>query len=178
MNTFTTTPTDKKATAIVEVVDKNNRPLGGMHLDDVRRQGLFTRMALLLMYDKENKLCLQKRKDDGEDYPGRLDFAIATYVRPGESAADGLLKKMPGNIRANAFRLRFKHTTPPGPATGRVFIDLFRMQQTDPSFANTASGEILKVDRDEVAGLVSHCPELLTPYVIYFWSRGDLFSPV
>jgi isopentenyl-diphosphate delta-isomerase len=166
---------ETKSRQIVEIVDSNNRPLGAMPLDEARRQNLFHRMVLVSMYDQNGKLYLVKKKDDKRSPHYRWDISLKTFLRPGESTKDGAYREIDGCMGMKVGKLRFVGTLPPL-APQRVFVSLYRLDNCDTAFLNVHGDDVILVDHDELAGLVTHCPELLTNWVISLWEQRRLFT--
>ena len=161
----------------VEVVDSKNTPIGIMPLLEVRRQGLFHRMVLVLIYTRENKVCLRKREDSRKDnYPGRWDIAVRAPLQAGKSSMDTACMKIREQIGTCATDLRFVYTIPPAPETGHAFIDLYRLDRFTLQIPALQPTQTMFVDRDEVSGLITRCPGHVTPLLIYVWKQGFIFT--
>jgi isopentenyldiphosphate isomerase len=170
-------PLSKQTTSqqIVEIVDSGNHPLGAMPLDEAQRQNLFHRMVVILMYDQKDRLYLKKTISKGTSTPYRWDIGLGTFLRPGESAEDGACRKIQGYLGMKAGKLRFVCTLPPL-TTERIFVSLYRLNNCDTAFLNGDTDNVLMVDHDELSGLVTYCPELLTNRVISLWRQRRLFN--
>ncbi|WP_141721027.1 hypothetical protein [Desulfoplanes formicivorans] len=156
-------------------MDHYNVPLGAMPLEEARRQGLFYRMTLVLLYDKNNKIYLKKIKRD--DAPScQWDLGLETCLHPGESTLDGAYRIIKECIGRETGKLRFAGTILPSVATGRFFVALYKMKHCYQISPPPPIGTYLVVDRDELSGIVKSCPDLVTPRLAYLWGHGKLFD--
>ena len=71
---------------LVEVIDRNNRPLAVLSKRSVHRQLLMHRSVQVLVFNPEKKIFLQKRNPNKLFFPGRWDISARTHPRAGESA--------------------------------------------------------------------------------------------
>ena len=146
-----------------------------MSLDEARRQHLFRRMVMVLMYDQHAKLYLKKQGGHGASAPYRWDIGLVTYLRPGESTECGAHRKIREGLGRITGRLRCIDTSSPFATTERVFASLYKLNTCDTVLQHD-DGTTLAVDQDEISGLVTHCPELLTERVVSLWKQRDLFD--
>jgi ADP-ribose pyrophosphatase YjhB (NUDIX family) len=131
-------------------------------------------MVLVLMYDRNDRLYLRKRGNERLTR-NRWDIGRGTFLRPGESAMDGAYREIQGCMGLQAGKLRFICTLPPL-TTERAFVSLYRLNNCDIACMDEETDTILKVDHDELSGLVAHCPELLADRVVSLWKQRRLFD--
>lgn len=160
---------------LVEIVDADNRSLGAMPLDEARRQHLFHRMVLVLLYDQSNRLYLKQQKGHGASTPCQWDIGLVTYLSPGESTKDGARRNIHEGLGRITGRLRCVRTLPPSSAIPWVFTSLYRLH-TSRIVLQREGSTILGVDQDEMAGLVNHCPDLLTQRALCLYKQSRLFD--
>ncbi|MDD4649318.1 MAG: NUDIX domain-containing protein [Desulfoplanes sp.] len=160
---------------LVEVMDAKNTLLGVMPLPEVRRQRLFYRVAVVLIYNQENKLCLRKRKDTRMASPGRWDISIRTHLQIGEGSLDAACRKIREHLGEFRTMPVFGYTIQPTVETEDSFINIYTLKRFEMQPYCTTSEETLFVDRDELSGLLEHCPEHVTPLLVYLWNQDMLF---
>ena len=73
------------AEELVEIVDRDNRPIGALTRRLMREQGLIHRAAYILVFNTAGELFLQKRTLTKDIYPGYWDMAAGGVVLAGES---------------------------------------------------------------------------------------------
>jgi isopentenyldiphosphate isomerase len=72
-------------TALIQIVDSDDAPLYGGTKEDAWNQGLFHRIARILITDEKGSVLLQKRATTKHPYPGYWDNSAAGHVDEGES---------------------------------------------------------------------------------------------
>lgn len=162
----------------VEVVDRRNRPLAVLPLNETHRQSLLHRAVLVLVFNAENKVYLQKRSKSKLVYPGRWDLSATGHVQRGESCEDAALREVYEELGLTLTRLKLKQELPASSETGFEFITLYtagRVTETPrPNPDELEDGHFF--DRDEVDLLVEQFREQLTPGLVYFHERGLIFD--
>ncbi|WP_461209430.1 NUDIX hydrolase [Desulfocurvus sp. DL9XJH121] len=161
----------------VEIVDLQDKPLGVMPLSEAHRQALPHRSVMVLAFDAEGRLYVQKRGLHKALYPGRWDISATGHVRAGESRRDTAARKLEEELRVRASRLDLAAQFPPGPEEGWEFTALFRAsglhQPPSPNPDEVADGMFM--DRDELRGLIEKFRERLTPALVGCWERGLIY---
>ena len=72
------------AEELVEIVDQDNRPLGGRTRAVMRAEGLTHRAVYVLVSNRHGQLFVQKRTKDKDIYPGYWDVTAGGVVLAGE----------------------------------------------------------------------------------------------
>ena len=160
---------------LVEVMDAKNNPLGVMPLPEVRRQRLYHRVAVVLIYNQKNKICLPKRKDTRMVSPGRWDISMRTHLHVGEGSMDAACREIREHIGEFRALPIFEYTMQPAAEGENSFTDIYTLKRFEPQTPCTSLEQTMFVDRDELSGLLKHCPELVTPLLVYLWNQGILF---
>lgn len=163
----------------VEIVDDQDRPLGVMPLAEARRQALFHRTVLVLVYDGAGRVFLQKRARTKALYPGRWDLSASGPVLAGESREDAALRGLRRELGIGGAGLTRLAQAPARPETGYGFTTLF--------CAGACSGPLLPdpaeiedgvfVDRDELDAMAASFRDMLTPALVSFWEQDLVFRP-
>lgn len=158
----------------VEVVDVQNRPLMVMPLPDVHRQLLPHRAVIVLVYDQENKLYLQKRCRNKSIFPARWDISSSGHVLPGESSLDAALRELRFELGIEAEKLKFIQNLSSSPGTGFEFTDVYTLEryhlQPEPNPEEVEEGYFYSAE--EIQYLVREFRELLTPGLVHLWEVG------
>ncbi len=164
-------------TELVEVVDELDLPLCLMSLSEVHRQSLPHRSVLVLLYDIQGRLYLQKRSARKALYPGRLDISATGHVRGGESREAAALRELREELGVRGKNLRLLREVPAGPDTGWEFVSLYTAgrvtEEPTPDGDEVESG--LFVEPAELDYLTQHYRDTLTPGLVHFWESGLLF---
>lgn len=167
-------------TEFIEIVDSSNQPLAVLSQKEAHQQGLYHRSVLVLLYDSQNHLLIQKRHRSKKIYPGRWDLPATGHVPAGESAVDAARAKLKKQVGVEMPSWRIRHlTTINGTAeTNFEFIYLFSGGKTPipPVPVHREVEEITFLDHNDMEALVLEFPEILTPELVYFWRRGLLFT--
>ncbi|MBT8763415.1 NUDIX domain-containing protein [Desulfohalobiaceae bacterium Ax17] len=161
----------------IEVVDENNNPIAVLSRNEVHRQGLFHRSVLVLVYNQEGKVFLQKRHRNKNLYPGRWDLSATGHVKAGEAAEDAALRELKEEVGIVPRQLKLIHTLKGTKETHNEFVYLFSagkiLDTPCPDPSEVEYGQF--VDAEELSTMVKEFPELLTPGVVYFWQKGLIF---
>ncbi len=170
-------PTRQPVEELVEFTDEHDRPLGVMPLPDVHRQSLRHRSVLVLVYNMENKLYLQKRSEQKSLYPGRFDLSAAGHVRAGEARLDAAARELREELGLIADRLRLVSEVPATRETGFEFVSLYSAgrfaSEPKPNPKEVSDG--MFVDHAELAYMAGKFRELLTPGLVHFFEQRVLF---
>jgi isopentenyl-diphosphate delta-isomerase len=163
----------------IEVVDKNNTPLAVLSRNEIHRQGLFHRSIVVLVYNQEGKLFLQKRHHNKHLYPGRWDLSATGHIKAGEAAEEAALRELKEEVGIVPRQLKLIYTLKGSKETNYEFVYLFSagkcLDFPKPNPCEVESG--LFVDAEELSSMVKNFPELLTPGVVYFWQKGLVLPP-
>jgi len=163
---------------LVEIVDPRNRPLAVLPLPEAHRQGLMHRAVLVLVFNHEKKVYLQKRSKRKMLYPGCWDLSATGHVQQGESCEDAAIRELREELQLSVPSLKLKQELPASADTGYEFISLFTagrvLQTPQPNPEELETGYFF--DPDELALLVEQFRELLTPGLVYFFERGLIFE--
>ena len=162
---------------LVEVVDDRDRPLCLIPLPEVHRQSLPHRSVLILLFDLNGRLYLQKRSARKTLYPGRLDLSATGHVRGGESREAAALRELREELGVRVRSLRLLSEVPAGPDTGWEVVTLYTAGRVPeppcPDGDEVESG--LFVEPAELDYLVRNYRDMLTPGLVHFWESGLLF---
>ena len=167
----------ESAPELVDVVDANNRLLMVMPLAEVHRQSLRHRSVLVLVYDPQGKLYLQKRSAQKKVYPGRFDLSATGHVRAGEALADAAARELYEELGLTAPSLTLLDTAPASRETNFEFVTLFsagRIGEPPRPNPGEVSGGMF-VDAAELAALARDYRDWLTPAVVHFFEKNALF---
>ncbi|MFP4072264.1 MAG: NUDIX hydrolase [Desulfovibrionales bacterium] len=164
---------------LIEVVDRRNRPLMALPREDVHRQRLLHRSVLILVFDRHNRLYIQKRGLMKTLYPGRWDVSAGGHVLAGESCLDAALREVQEELGVTPERLVLRQEIPAAPETAYEFVSLFSAGSvTAEIFPNEKEVEDgYFVEPGELDYMIREFPELLTPALLFF-ARQNLLFPV
>jgi len=161
----------------VEVLDERGWPIAVMSLSEVHKQHLRHRSVMVLAYDAQGKVFLQKRSESKPVYPGRWDLSATGHVRAGESSEDAALRELAEGLGIEAQTLKLRHSMPAGPSTGWEFVTLYSAgkvtQPPRPNSKEIAGGYFF--DPQELECLLVGFRDLLTPGLVYCWEKGLMF---
>lgn len=161
----------------LEITDERDRPLMVMPIAQARRQPLRHRVVLVMLYDAEGRIYLQKRAANKRLYPGRWDLSATGHVLAGESREDAALRELREELGIAAGRLIRRAEIPATEATDFAHVTLFVVgpvgEAPQPNPDEVADG--MFVDADELDALLEHFRDMLTPALIWAAERGDVF---
>ncbi len=164
---------------LAEYLDGRDRPLGIMPLSEVHRQSLFHRSVLILVYNPQGKVYLQKRAASKSLYPGRYDVSASGHVQAGESRLEAAIRELDEELGIAVDSLRVVGEAPASPMTGYEFVTLFSAGRIGavprPNPKEVSDG--LFVDHAELAYMADRFRELLTPGLVHFFEQNAIFPP-
>lgn len=94
------------AEELVEIVDRDNNPIGAVTRRIMRQQRLIHRASYILVFNRQGQLFLQKRTLTKDIYPGYWDPAAGGVVLAGESYADSALRELREELGIGGVRLK------------------------------------------------------------------------
>lgn len=146
------------ADEIVQIVDRDNTPVGEVKRSIMRKQGLTHRASYILVFSSEKKLFVQKRTETKDIYPGYWDVAAGGVVLAREGykhSAERELKEELG-IHGIPLRFLFDHYFEAGDTRvwGHVFLCThngpFTLQREEVEYGRFLSiPEVLKLQEQE-----------------------------
>ncbi|WP_320175601.1 NUDIX domain-containing protein [Maridesulfovibrio sp.] len=168
----------KKNTVQIEVVDQNNRPLTSMDINEVHRQSLRHRSVIILVYDNEGKLFLQKRSPQHKLYAGRWDVSVSGHVYTGESTEKAALRELESKLRIRSAGLKLIEDIEASSETGYEFISLFVLDKlnTNPDLVTEEADSGYFYSESELDWLIREYRELLAPSLVFLNDRELLFK--
>ncbi len=153
----------------VEVVDIKNSPFARMNLTEVHRQSLRHRSVIVLIYDSNGKLYLQKRSTEKKHYPGRWDLSASGHVYSKESFEDAALRVLKTKLGIEHINIKELTELNASSETGYEFIKLFVLNKSNtvpaPNPNEVESGFFYSMN--ELEWLLKECRELLAPKLVY-----------
>lgn len=165
---------------LLEVVDGQNFPIGIFARDQVHKQNLYHRSVIILVFNAENRLYLQKRSANKSLFPTRWDLSVTGHVQALESRQEAASRELKEELNLFSPDLKWKHEIPASPTTHYEFVTIFTLriqeQVIHPNPAEVAEGFFVQLH--ELEYLVSDFTDLLTPALHYFYNTGLIFSPL
>jgi len=157
---------------LVEILDQQDRPLLLMPTQTALAENLPHRVALVNLRDRGGRLWLAHRPRQTLDNSYCWDFAARGHVLAGEariSAAARLLEEALGLLDTQPVP---QAVLPPLAFEGTGRCILFSAVQRGGQVSSRADG--MFVDKDELAGLAEHFPDLLSPCLLWCMQNGYL----
>ncbi|WP_243546319.1 NUDIX domain-containing protein [Pseudodesulfovibrio tunisiensis] len=133
---------------------------------------------LVLIFDPDNKIYLQKRSRKKQFYPGRWDVSASTHTEPGESFSEAAVRVVRDKLGLETDRLHFVRQLPACPETGFEFVSIFALHRNTLTITPNpeAVDEGYYYSREELTCLVRNFRELLTPQLVTLWETGTIDS--
>lgn len=95
------------AAEIVQIVDRNNNPIGAEPRAIMRQYGLTHRATYILVFNTSDQLFIQKRTMTKDIYPGYWDVAAGGVVLAGESYDISARRELEEELGVRAAPLEF-----------------------------------------------------------------------
>ena len=161
-----------------DVVDRSDRVVGRARRQEVHREGLLHRSAHLLVFDRAERVLLQRRSMDKDTFPGRWDSSVSGHVDSGEEYDKCIVREAMEEIGIDLTdtpeRL-FKIDA--CEETAQEFTWVYRIKSEGPFIPNEEEvSEIRWFTMDEVSRMLASDAESLSPAFSLVWStllRGN-----
>lgn len=168
----------KKRITQVEVVDKNDHPFTRMDINDVHRQSLRHRSVVVLIYNSQGKIFLQKRSSQKRLYSGRWDVSAGGHVHAGESREAAALRELQYELGIKNGNLRLISEIEASSETSYEFLTVFILDKINsvpaPNPEEVESGYFYS--ESELKWLVQEYRDLLAPSLVFLYDRKILFK--
>jgi len=162
---------------LVEVVDDRDRPIAVMSLAETHRQRLYHRSVFVLVYDREDRLYLQRRAKTKSSYPGCFDLSATGHVQAFESRENAGIRELNEELGLSVPGLVRLASVAASPQTAFEFVTLFSaghfLDKPRPNPEEVEDGFF--AGPDDVEDLVEHFRDLLTPALLHCHEQGLLF---
>lgn len=177
---FSTYPPIPHTENSIEVIDSDDRPFVLMPRAEVLRQGLSHRGVVVAVRSNRGRILISKRP---ADTGSEILWGLSAYarIRAGESRVDAALRALMQAAGMQAQVVYGAAKAPVLPARNAFdlqHITLFVADiATDPSStAPNQDPDRMLLDKDELQGMNTHFPEMLSPALRWAVSSGALFA--
>lgn len=161
----------------LEVIDANNMPLLFMPHSQVIQQKLPHKAVLVVLRNKENRVYIHKRSESKHD-ANLWRASTSGTILAGEAALEAAARILHDKLGVSGVTLRELGSTSPAEETGNRHITLFlsapSLFAVTPQPQKKTTG--MFIDQDELNGMRTSMPELLSPSLIWAASHFDLFG--
>jgi isopentenyl-diphosphate delta-isomerase type 1 len=101
-----------RKTEYFEIVDENDRVIGQATRSECHgNPALIHRVAHVLVFDRSDRLLLQKRSMNKDTQPGRWDTSVGGHLDPGESYLDAARREMREELGIEGIPLIWLYTS-------------------------------------------------------------------
>lgn len=156
---------------MVEVVDREGKPLAVLSATEAHRQSLPHRAVLALLFEQGCRLALTRRSLSEALYPGRWELPARGHIRPGEAASDAARRLAELRFPQGLGPLTPHASLKAGEDTGFEALKVFRC----PLHSDGDDEDLLLVSREELSALADEHRELFAPWVVFALKEGVLF---
>ena len=163
---------------LVEVTDSFDQPLLLVPRSLALRRRLSRRIVQVCLKDARGRIFLQKRSPSLHRQPGLWDISVTDEVFAGEATEGAALRALQNALGIVVPRLRLLSALPYTDAYGaRLNASCYVAGpvRTHPQPDPTRVSDGMFVDEDELRGLMSQQPELLTFELVWAVRSGWLF---
>lgn len=149
-------------------IDKNNNPIGMRERADFYREELFHRSCVLLLFNKEGKLLLQKRSEAKKWFPGLWEFSASGTVGD-ESNEDCIARETKEELGIENLSFKYLFELTPNEKGDRVYNAVFSAKATKELQINFDKDEVERVrwiSLDELKREIEENSEVFTPQLV------------
>nr|WP_203544923.1 NUDIX domain-containing protein [Desulfovibrio sp. JC010] len=149
-----------------------------MDINEVHRQSLRHRSVIILVYDSEGKLFLQKRSPQKKLYAGRWDISAGGHVQTGESSEKAALRELETDLGIRSSNLKLIEEIEASSESGYEFVTLYILEKQNsiPDLNKEEAESGYFYSESEMDWLVRECRELLVPALVFLYDRDLLFK--
>jgi isopentenyldiphosphate isomerase len=90
----------------VQIVDRDNNPIGAVTRRIMRQQNLIHRASYILVFNRQGELFIQKRTLSKDMYPGYWDLAAGGVVLAGESYQESAVRELREELGVSGTKLK------------------------------------------------------------------------
>ena len=94
------------AEELVEIVDRDNSPIGAVTRRIMRQQNLIHRASYILVFNRQGQLFIQKRTATKDIYPGYWDLAAGGVVQAGETYLESAARELREELGVAGVKLK------------------------------------------------------------------------
>jgi len=94
------------AEELVEIVDRDNTPIGAVTRRIMRQQNLIHRASYILVFNRQGQLFIQKRTATKDIYPGYWDLAAGGVVQAGETYLESAARELREELGVTGVKLK------------------------------------------------------------------------
>jgi len=94
------------AEELVEIVDRDNTPIGAVTRRIMRQQNLIHRASYILVFNRQGQLFIQKRTATKDMYPGYWDLAAGGVVQTGETYLESAARELREELGVAGVKLK------------------------------------------------------------------------
>ena len=149
-----------------DIVNDVNEVIGQEARRIVHKTGLWHRGVHVFLFTPDGRLLVQKRSQNRDTFPGRLDCSVSEHLKVGESYFDGAVRGLDEELGIDGISLtrlvQFKMNYGPN---DNEFSDLYE---------GVFDGSSLNIDPGEVAAIEYYTISQLEEMII---SEQSLFAP-
>lgn len=140
----------------IGIVNKNDKVIGSMSIDEAPRQGQIRRIVRIFLFDKKGKLFLQRRSSSKKTFPNTWDQSAGGHVEENESYLEAAKRELNEELGIKKAKLqeliKFYFESDDKDLHLREFSTLY---------TTTYSGKGLKCDKNETSGGKWFLPKVL-----------------
>lgn len=179
---FSTYPPIPHAEELIEVIDASDKPFLLMPKAEVLRQGLPHRGVVVAVRSGKKRILVSKQALANAD--GTWELSAHTRIRAGESRLDAALRALSRHESMDIAQLHYAASKASNfPATTlfeRQHITLYIADiATAPNISSPSQEtDRMFLDKDELQGMSTHFPEMLSPVLLWAVKSAALFSPI
>ena len=158
--------------SLVEILDQQGRPLLLMPKQVALSKNMSHRMALASLRERGGRLWLARSRGQKPDNSHCWDFSVRGQVLAGEAQASAVARLLKASLGLADAQPVQQAVLPPLAFEGAWRLTLFTVVRRGGQVSPKAEGML--VDKDELAGLAEHFPDLLSPCLLWCVQNGYL----
>jgi len=124
--------TANPAEELVEIVDRDNTPIGAVSRRIMRQQKLIHRASYILVFNRKGELFIQKRTLTKDIYPGYWDLAAGGVVLAGETYLESAVRELREELGVSGVKLKHLFDQYFEDETNRVWGRIFSCSNEGP----------------------------------------------
>ena len=156
---------------ILEVVTMDDRVVGTATRSEIHAKGLIHRAVHLFVFNESGEIYVQRRSENKDMHPSKLDSSAAGHVDPGESYMDAAIRELDEELSLRD-PVEEILSVIARPETDNEHVKLFRVHTRSvpqPNSQEICWGDFMS--RKDLARLMTEKPEDFVPAFILLWNE-------
>ena len=167
----------QKISTLVEIFDNRGNPFLLMPLEIAKKKKMSRRIVFVILKDHKNRVLVAKKRENIKQSNVPWNLSAYGNVFAGESSEGAAVRELKENFNISDIRLKELSTLPfmenDVPLSASIFLAGPWRETISPN--DDFIYDAMFVDKDELAGLLQHQPEMFHSLLVWALRSGWIF---